>query len=43
VLDLEGRNRYVMTKTENLAPLLDLLPDEGGEDFGLDVGWNVRG
>jgi beta-mannosidase len=24
VLDLEGRNRYVMTTTENLAPLLDL-------------------
>ena len=26
VLDLEGRNRYVMTTTENLAPLLDLPP-----------------
>ena len=24
LLDLDGRNRYVMTKTENLAPLLDL-------------------
>ncbi len=24
LLDLEGRNRYVMTRTENLAPLLDL-------------------
>jgi beta-mannosidase len=24
VLDLEGRNRYAMTRTENLAPLLDL-------------------
>jgi beta-mannosidase len=28
VLDLEGRNRYVMTRTENLAPLLDLPPAE---------------
>jgi hypothetical protein len=26
VLDLEGRNRYVMTRTENLAPLLSLSP-----------------
>ena len=26
LLDLEGRNRYVMTTTENLAPLLDLPP-----------------
>ena len=26
LLDLEGRNRYVMTRTENLAPLLDLPP-----------------
>jgi beta-mannosidase len=26
ILDLEGRNRYVMTRTENLAPLLDLPP-----------------
>jgi beta-mannosidase len=24
LLDLDGRNRYVMTRTENLAPLLDL-------------------
>jgi beta-mannosidase len=28
LLDLEGRNRYVMTRTENLAPLLDLPPAE---------------
>lgn len=26
LLDLHGANRYVMTKTENLAPLLDLPP-----------------
>jgi hypothetical protein len=26
VLDLEGRNRYVMTTTAGLAPLLDLPP-----------------
>jgi beta-mannosidase len=26
ILDLDGRNRYVMTRTENLAPLLDLPP-----------------
>jgi beta-mannosidase len=26
ILDLEGRNRYVMSRTENLAPLLDLPP-----------------
>jgi beta-mannosidase len=26
LLDLEGRNRYVMTRTENLAPLLSLPP-----------------
>jgi beta-mannosidase len=26
LLDLEGRNRYVMTRTEHLAPLLDLPP-----------------
>jgi beta-mannosidase len=26
VLDLEGRNRYVMTRTESLAPLLSLAP-----------------
>ncbi len=24
LLDLDGRNRYVMTRTENLAPLLSL-------------------
>jgi beta-mannosidase len=28
VLDLDGRNRYVMTRTANLAPLLDLEPAE---------------
>jgi beta-mannosidase len=26
LLDFDGRNRYVMTRTENLAPLLDLPP-----------------
>jgi beta-mannosidase len=26
LLDLDGRNRYVMTKADNLAPLLDLPP-----------------
>jgi beta-mannosidase len=28
LLDLEGRNRYVMTRTADLAPLLDLPPAE---------------
>jgi beta-mannosidase len=43
-LDLDGRNRYVMTTTENLAPLLDLLPgdDEHDEDYGLRVGLHAR-
>jgi beta-mannosidase len=37
VLDLEdGRNRYVMTRTENLAPLLALPPTT------IDVGTTIR-
>jgi beta-mannosidase len=43
VLDLDGRNRYAMTTTENLAPLLDLLPGDGEhEDYGLRVGLHAR-
>jgi beta-mannosidase len=36
LLDLEGRNRYVMTRTENLAPLLDLPPAEVVADLDGD-------
>jgi beta-mannosidase len=44
VLDLDGRNRYAMTTTENLAPLLDLLPgdDEHDEGYGMRVGLRAR-
>jgi beta-mannosidase len=42
VLDLEGRNRYVMTTTADLAPLLELLPHESGEDYGMRMDWNGR-
>jgi beta-mannosidase len=34
LLDLEGRNRYVMTRTENLAPLLSLPPARVAVDGG---------
>jgi beta-mannosidase len=33
LLDLEGRNRYVMTRTEDLAPLLDLP----GADLAVEL------
>jgi beta-mannosidase len=36
LLDLEGGNRYVMTRTENLAPLLDLEPAAVAADFFAD-------
>jgi len=36
LLDLEGRNRYVMTRTESLAPLLDLSPAEIAVERGDD-------
>lgn len=35
LLDLDGRNRYVMTTTANLAPLLDLPPAR----VELSAGW----
>ncbi len=38
VLDLDGRNRYLMTTTENLAPLLDVR----AAAIDLD-GWNADG
>jgi beta-mannosidase len=36
LLDLDGRNRYVMTRTENLAPLLDLPPVEVAAELDDD-------
>jgi beta-mannosidase len=35
LLDLEGRNRYVLTRTENLAPLLSLPPARLERDGSL--------
>ena len=40
LLDLDGRNRYVMTRTDNLAPLLDL--PAAHVDVDVDVSVYIR-